>query len=72
MPSLFATKVGTTGAKSLIKCGQKLINIGHLSAQQLINIRHKKNLQHTTKQLLDTYEPEKGVETSSQRRLEAS
>ncbi|WP_238296466.1 hypothetical protein, partial [Porphyromonas uenonis] len=34
-PSLFATKVGKAGAKSLIKIGQKLVKIGHLSSGDL-------------------------------------
>ena len=34
-PSLFATKVITASAKSLIKCGQKLVEIGQVSSADL-------------------------------------
>ena len=34
-PSLFATKVVTASAKSLIKIGQKLVEIGQVSSADL-------------------------------------
>ena len=43
LPSSFATKVNRAGAQSLIKCGQKLINIGQDAVWRPIYIGHQKS-----------------------------